>query len=89
MPGLLRDVARTAEATDTPTAVSDRVSRRQTGRWARQDEAAAAAPHPTTLAPEEEMSNKIAHLKELGDLRSRGVLSESEFEAQKAGLLAS
>ncbi|MFF9350409.1 SHOCT domain-containing protein [Streptomyces sp. NPDC014734] len=96
MPGLLRGVARTAESTDTPTAVSDRVSRRQAGRWARQDTAGTpqaagptSAPPPTTLAPEEEMSNKIAHLKELGDLRSRGVLTGGEFEAQKARLLAS
>lgn len=35
------------------------------------------------------MSNKIAQLKELGDLRSQGVLSDSEFEAQKARILAS
>lgn len=35
------------------------------------------------------MSNKIAQLKDLGDLKSQGVLSESEFEAQKARILTS
>lgn len=98
MPGLLRGVARTAVIAGTATSVSNRVSRRQAGRWARQDaeqaqaQQAAAAPQPpapTSLAPEDEMSNKIAQLKDLGDLKSQGVLSESEFEAQKARILGS
>ncbi|MFD4942422.1 SHOCT domain-containing protein [Streptomyces sp. NPDC058239] len=93
MPGLLRGVARTAVIAGTATSVSNRVSRRQAGRWARQDAAQAqarpapAAPPP--LAPEDEMSNKIAQLKELGDLKSQGLLSDSEFAAQKARILAS
>ncbi|MGW0210757.1 SHOCT domain-containing protein [Streptomyces sp. NPDC003233] len=37
MPGLLRGVARTAVVAGTATAVSNRVSRRQAGRWAQQD----------------------------------------------------
>ncbi|MFF2962462.1 SHOCT domain-containing protein [Streptomyces sp. NPDC057963] len=95
MPGLLRGVARTAVIAGTATSVSNRVSRRQAGRWARQDAAQAQdrstppPPAPTSLAPEEEMSNKIAQLKELGDLKARGALSDSEFEAQKARILAS
>ncbi|MFB6819485.1 SHOCT domain-containing protein [Streptomyces sp. NPDC056347] len=95
MPGLLRGVARTAVIAGTATSVSNRVSRRQAGRWAQQDALrvqepggqAPPPPAPTTLAPEEEMSHKIAQLKELGDLKSRGVLSQSEFEAQKARVL--
>ncbi|MFE3899411.1 SHOCT domain-containing protein [Streptomyces sp. NPDC059153] len=96
MPGLLRGVARTAVIAGTATSVSNRVSRRQAGRWAQQDAAqaqtqpapAAPPPAPTSLAPEDEMSNKIAQLKELGDLKSQGVLSDSEFAAQKARILA-
>jgi hypothetical protein len=38
MPGLLRGVARTAVVAGTATAVSNRVSRRQAGRWASQDQ---------------------------------------------------
>ncbi|MGD1223121.1 MULTISPECIES: SHOCT domain-containing protein [Streptomyces] len=38
MPGLLRGVARTAVVAGTATAVSNRVSRRQAGRWAQQEE---------------------------------------------------
>jgi hypothetical protein len=36
MPGLLRGIARTAVIAGTATAVSNRVSRRQAGRWAQQ-----------------------------------------------------
>ncbi|WP_369147808.1 SHOCT domain-containing protein [Streptomyces sp. R44] len=95
MPGLLRGVARTAVVAGTATAVSNRVSRRQAGRWARQEEPApqqyapppAAAPAPA--APADDMSDKIAQLKELGQLKEQGVLTEEEFAAQKSKILAS
>jgi hypothetical protein len=38
MPGLVRGVARTAVVAGTATAVSNRVSRRQAGRWADQEQ---------------------------------------------------
>jgi len=38
MPGLIRGVARTAVVAGTATAVSNRVSRRQAGRWAEQQQ---------------------------------------------------
>ncbi|MFJ1867798.1 SHOCT domain-containing protein [Streptomyces sp. NPDC088097] len=95
MPGLLRGVARTAVVAGTATAVSNRVSRRQAGRWAQQGEPQqqqqAAPPEPvaaTPAAPVDDMSTKIEQLKQLGDLRDGGVLSEEEFAAQKAKLLA-
>jgi outer membrane PBP1 activator LpoA protein len=40
MPGLLAGIARTAVVAGTATAVSNRVSRRQAGRWAEQDQQA-------------------------------------------------
>ncbi|WP_405709799.1 MULTISPECIES: SHOCT domain-containing protein [unclassified Streptomyces] len=93
MPGLLRGVARTAVIAGTATSVSNRVSRRQAGRWAQQDaqqaQARSAPAAPPSLTAEDEMSNKIAQLKDLGDLKSQGVLSESEFETQKARILGS
>jgi hypothetical protein len=91
MPGLLRGVARTAVVAGTATAVSGRVRRRQDSRWAQQEAppqeaappaAAAAAPAP---AAGESM---IDQLKELGELKSQGILTEEEFAAQKAKLLA-
>jgi hypothetical protein len=38
MPGLIRGIARTAVVAGTATAVSNRVSRRQAGRWAAEDQ---------------------------------------------------
>ncbi|MFF9194393.1 SHOCT domain-containing protein [Streptomyces sp. NPDC014779] len=99
MPGLLRGVARTAVISGTATAVSNRVSRRQAGRWARQDyERAAAAPPPQEYAapppaPEPgppaggSMDATITQLKELAQLKEQGVLTEAEFEAQKSRIL--
>ncbi|MET7711922.1 SHOCT domain-containing protein [Streptomyces sp. NPDC005407] len=93
MPGLLRGVARTAVIAGTATAVSNRVSRRQTGRWAQQDDqqqaAAPAAPQtaPPPADPGDDMTNKIDQLKQLTDLKAQGALTEEEFAAQKRQIL--
>ncbi|MGW2716098.1 SHOCT domain-containing protein [Streptomyces sp. NPDC001492] len=94
MPGLLRGVARTAVVAGTATAVSNRVSRRQQGRWAAQQEYQAPAPQPAPPAepyapPATDMTSKIEQLKQLGDLKTQGVLTEAEFEDQKRKLLGS
>ena len=86
MPGLLRGVARTAAVAGTATAVSNRVSRRQGQRWATQEPAPEqVAPSPAAAAP---AADPIEQLKELGELRDSGVLTEEEFAAQKAKVLA-
>jgi hypothetical protein len=91
MPGLLRGVARTAAIAGTATAVSNRVSRRQGERWAQQEEAQQPPPAPAApAAPAAEGGQStIDQLKELGDLKAQGILTEEEFAAQKAKLLAS
>ncbi|WP_327676041.1 SHOCT domain-containing protein [Kitasatospora sp. NBC_00458] len=93
MPGLLRGVARTAVVAGTATAVSNRVSRRQAGRWAQQEPVAApapapAAPPPPAAAPTS-MEAKLDQLKDLATLKEQGVLTEEEFAAQKARILSS
>ena len=88
MPGLLRGVARTAVIAGTATHVSNNVSRRQANRWAQQDQAQyqqdqaqyAAPPAPPAADP-------VAQLKDLADLKAQGVLTDAEFEAQKARIL--
>ncbi len=87
MPGLLRGVARTAVVAGTATAVSNRVSRRQTERWAAQEAPPPpqAAPAPAPAAPAAEST--IDQLEELGELKSQGIITEEEFAAQKAKLL--
>lgn len=87
MPGLLRGVARTAVIAGTATAVSNRVSRRQGERWAEQE----VAEQPTAPPPAAEAggSSTIDQLKELGELKQQGILTDEEFAAQKAKLLGS
>jgi hypothetical protein len=90
---LLRGVARVAVASGTATAVSNRVSRRQADRWAEQGESSPAylgggapAPPPPAAAPAG--PDPIQQLKELGELHQQGILTDEEFAAQKAKILA-
>ena len=93
MPGLLRGVARTAAIAGTATAVSNRVSRRQGNRWAQQEayqeQQYAPPPPPPAAAPAPAAPDRIEQLKELAGLKAQGILSEEEFAAEKARILAS
>ncbi|HWC47395.1 MAG TPA: SHOCT domain-containing protein [Solirubrobacterales bacterium] len=94
MPGLLRGMARTAVIAGTATAVSNRVSKRQGERWGEQEEQAAvqaqAAPAQMAPAPAQGGGDSmIDQLKELGELKAQGILTEEEFAAQKAKILGS
>jgi hypothetical protein len=73
----------------TATAVSNRVSRRQAGRWARHDQQQYSEQAPPEAEPQsgDDMDNTLAQLKQLGELKSQGVLSEAEFEQQKSRIL--
>ncbi|MGH2838242.1 MAG: SHOCT domain-containing protein [Thermoleophilaceae bacterium] len=91
---LLRGVARAAVVSGTATAVSNRVSRRQAERWAEQGESSPAylgggepAPAPPPAAAPAG-PDPIEQLKELAQLHQQGVLTDEEFAAQKAKLLA-
>ena len=121
--GLLRGVARTAAIAGTATAVSNRVSRRQAGRWQKQTDQQAAdeyydqsqqqqqqqyppqqqqyaqpqqvyvaapvpAPEPADDGPDP-MQAKLDALQQLGELKTSGVLSEQEFQQEKAKILNS
>jgi Short C-terminal domain len=90
MPGLLRGVARTAVVAGTATAVSNRVSRRQADRWSRQGyydepEPAPAPPPAPAAAP---APDPIEQLRQLAALKDQGILTDEEFAAQKAKILA-
>jgi Short C-terminal domain len=97
MPGLVRGVARTAVIAGTATAVSNRVSRRQLNRWSDQaapddaqyEQQPPPAPYseaPAAPAPATE-GDMLAQLKQLGELRDAGILTDEEFAAQKAKIL--
>jgi hypothetical protein len=66
------------------------VSRRQASRWAEQGTAPAYyEPPPQQAAPPPPAVDPVERLKELGELRDNGVLTDEEFAAQKAKILAS
>ena len=92
MPGLLRGIARTAVIAGTATAVSNRVSRRQAGRWSQQQAQEAPEPDYPPPAPQPQRTDtntKLAQLRELAQLRDSGVLDDAEFELQKSQILNS
>lgn len=84
---LLRTIGRTAAIAGTATSVSNRVSRRQQGRWAKQEQQQTEA-QPAPAAPAPEQVDPIERLKELGKLHESGVLTDQEFADAKAKILA-
>ena len=90
-PGLLGAVGRTAVVAGTATAVSGGVRRRQDERSAADNQAQAQAQaqaQPSAPAPMS-MEDQVAKIKALGDLKDQGLLTDEEFAAQKAKVLAS
>lgn len=95
--GLLGRVGKTAVAAGAARAVVKRVQSRQGGRWGGQGDpggqaagtpdTATPAGTPATAAPAGGQDAKLAQLKQLGELKSSGVLTEEEFQQQKAQIL--
>jgi hypothetical protein len=96
-------VARTAVVAGTATAVSGRVQRRQAEKFAGRDAniaaqreqayeqqvAPAPAAAPVAAAPAADGPSMLDQLQQLGELKAQGILTDAEFEAQKAKILAS
>jgi hypothetical protein len=93
-------ILKTAATVAVASSVHGRIQRRQQQRWAAQDEAAmpAAAPlpqqAPAPMPPQAPAaaapgaaSDRLAQLSQLGDLKNAGVLTEAEFEREKARIL--
>jgi hypothetical protein len=90
-------MARTAVVAGTATAVSNRVSRRQASRWAAQGQQyqdpyasqAYEAPPPPAQPPPAAAAetDPLEQLEKLGQLKAAGVLTEEEFNEQKARIL--
>jgi hypothetical protein len=81
-------MARVAVVSGTATAVSNRVSRRQANRWSQQDYDQQQAAPAQYAEPAPAAADPYAQLKELADLKAQGVLTDAEFQAQKARILA-
>lgn len=102
--GLLKTGLKAAVAVKTADVIHERVLARQQAHAsapghaqpavaqagpAAVAQAGPAAAMPAAPAPvSPDMGEKLAQLKELGDLRASGVLTDAEFEVQKANILS-
>lgn len=100
--GVTVGILKTAATVAVASSVHGRIQRRQQQRWAAQDQAAGLAPPPAAQPPPEaapppqatpaqapsaSMSERLAQLSTLSDLKSAGVLTDAEFDEQKARIL--
>ena len=98
--GLLKTAATVAVA----NSVHGRVQRRQQARWAGQDQQAAVwqASQPPSQQPPpqqhqapvasaqpDDLAERLANLTKLGELMNAGLLTQAEFDQQKARILNS
>lgn len=99
-PGLVGTVARTAVIAGTASAVGGTVNRKMNAKdqAAAQQQAAeqqaaaqqAAAQQAAAQAPAApSQDDKIEKLKQLGELKNAGILTDEEFAAEKAKILNS
>jgi Short C-terminal domain len=100
--GLLKTGLKAAVAVKTADVIHERVLARQQEHAAAQGHSApaaqvmqpgsaapiAAAPAPAPAAASPDMGDKLAQLKQLGELHASGVLTDAEFAAQKAQILS-
>ncbi|MBH5146368.1 MULTISPECIES: SHOCT domain-containing protein [Rhodococcus] len=84
----LRRASRVAVA----SSIHGNVQRRQRTRWAQQDQTSTASATPNTpatvadsAAPTPDILDQLA---KLGELKNAGILTDAEFDTQKARLLA-
>jgi Short C-terminal domain len=93
-------ILKTAATVAVASSVHGRIQRRQQARWAAQDQAGAAAmpapppqapppqaPPPQAPAQPADTGERLAHLAQLGELLKAGILTEAEFQQQKARIL--
>jgi Short C-terminal domain len=96
--GLLKTAATVAVA----SSVHGRVQRRQQARWAAPEQNAGwqaqppqqpppqqAPPQPPPAAPagHDDMTERLANITKLGELLNAGLLTQAEFDQQKARIL--
>jgi membrane protease subunit (stomatin/prohibitin family) len=89
---VMRTVGRTAVIAGTATVVAGGVNRHQQNKYAQQDAAAQAqqapAPQAAPVAAAPDSDELIDKLKQLANLKDQGILTEQEFNDQKAKILA-
>ena len=99
-PGLMGTMARTAVVAGTATAVSGGMRQHAAQKQAAEqppapvpqdtpaEPTAPLAQAPAAPAPGMSSTDKVAAIKGLGELKDQGLLTEQEFAAEKAKVLA-
>ena len=97
MPGLVRGMVRTAAVAGTATATRNAVNRHAAKKNARAyseameevqgQQEVTYVPPPEAAPAVQAQEDVITQLERLGALKAQGILTEEEFEAQKAKLL--
>jgi membrane protease subunit (stomatin/prohibitin family) len=89
---VMRTVGRTAVIAGTASVVAGGVNRHQQQKYAQQDAAAQAqqapAPQAAPVEAAPDSDELIDKLKQLANLKDQGILTEQEFNDQKAKILA-
>jgi len=101
--GLIKTGLKAAVAVKVGHMVHDRIQQRQQAQWAASGQpgampategypsamaAPAGAPQPAVAAVSPPAGDVLDQLAKLGELRAAGVLTEAEFQAQKARILS-
>jgi Tfp pilus assembly protein PilN len=91
-PGLMGTMARTAVVAGTASAVAGGVSRRSSQRADEQEQYAALqqqqmAAQQQAAPPAAAQDDTMAKIKELGEMKSQGLLTDEEFAVQKSRIL--
>jgi hypothetical protein len=90
--GLLKTGLKAAVAVKTADVIHERVLARQQAQAAAHGHAQPAVGYAgqsaATPAASPDMAEKLAQLQQLGELRASGVLTDAEFEVQKANILS-
>lgn len=92
--GLIKTGLKAAVAVKAGHLVHDRIQRRKQAEWEAQGNPAGTTP-PTLFTPSvanpssaDAADAMLARLAKLGELRASGVLTDAEFEQQKAVILS-
>ena len=89
--GLIKTAVKAAVAVKVAHVVHDHIQQRQAAQFAAaQGMPATALPGQAAAAPSapHAVDDSLTQLTKLGELRAAGVLTETEFESQKARILA-
>jgi hypothetical protein len=81
---------RRASRVAVASSIHGNIQRRQRTRWAQQEQATVpqppvAADPPSHMLPQTDILDQLA---KLGELKTAGILTDAEFDAQKARILA-